>query len=637
MRQEIHVAGIAVILRTDGREDARGVVERMTQAMAFRGPDGLSHWSSGSVALGHCRMDTTTEALKESQPCVSEDGNLVLVMDGYLSNWEELRRELLERGARLRNRSDAELVLHAYQEWGEDCPRHIDGEYALIIWDARLRKLFCARDHQGLRPLYYYWDGTSFIAASELNALHAALPSPPPLNRGYVAEIMANRWYTRDETVWAGIMRLPGAHSLSLQGEQPHLSRYWQLPTDISITYKRDEDYFEHYRELLSDCVRRASRSHRPMAYEVSGGLDSSALFSLAHWLLQDGRLPSDEIRAYTLAGEPGTYADEIHYARLVGQFVGRPVNEIDIFSPGIDWYLQQAVEDCDMTTYPNCAMSIRLEQSAARDGCRAIMTGNGGDQWLDGAPRYYDEQLRTGDWRGIGASLRDDISDIGWRQTFIALLKNALAPHLSSGTRRALRRFRPGSSATMQMEPYWLSAELRNELARRAALFNSRVVANWRSEYKYAKVDFPFLPIALDLMGRQRAKSGLEGRSPMMSRAFIEFCSTTPEITRLRGGLNKFIHRKAMAGLMPIEICDRRTKAYFDPVFWQRQKAASLHCQSALDNGFTQLVDREGLLRMLQEYSDETIDNAGTWEVWGTFAGAALTNPKISASELKN
>jgi asparagine synthase (glutamine-hydrolysing) len=567
-------------------------------------------------------MNTTEESLEGSEPCVSDDGNFVLVMDGYLTNWEELRRELLGRRARLRNRSDAELVLHAYQEWGDDCPRHIDGEYALIVWDARL---------QGHRPLYYSWDGASFIAASDLAALHAALPSAPELNLGYVAELMANRLCTRDETVWIGVKRLLGAHRLSLKDGRLQIGEYWQLPTDIRIKYPRDEDYIDHYRELLSDCVRRSSRSHLPVAFEVSGGLDSSALFSMAHRLHLGGDLPAPEINGYTLAGDPGTGADETYYARLVGQFVGRPIAEIPLFCPDIEWFASEAAANCDMPTYPNGPMSIGLEHAAAMDSCRVIISGNGGDQWLDGERRCYDEQLQSRDWRGLAASLREDSKELGWGQTASTLLVNAVAPRVTPSLRRALRRIWPAPESSAQIEPYWLAAELRSELARREASSNSRSDDNWRTGFKRARLESPYLGIGLDLMAHQRAKARIDGRSPMLSRAFIEFCSTTPERTRLRGAVNRFTHRASLAGLMPDEVRNRRTKAHFDTVFTRHEQAVIRQCKTALREGFGELVDHDGLRRVLQDCCDTTIDNTGIWELWGVYVGSALWSNKLA------
>ena len=136
------MSGIAGIIHFDGKPVEPGLIEKMTSAMAHRGPDGINHWVKGSVALGQCMLRTTPESLEEHQPLTNEDESLVLVMDGRVDNWEELRRELLGRGAVLRTRSDAELVLRAYEIWGRDCLAHIDGDFALVIWDAHKQQAF---------------------------------------------------------------------------------------------------------------------------------------------------------------------------------------------------------------------------------------------------------------------------------------------------------------------------------------------------------------------------------------------------------------------------------------------------------------------------------------------------------------
>ena len=146
------MSGIAGIIHFDGRPVAPGEVEAMTAAMHYRGPDGINHWRKGSVALGQCMLRTTPESLEENQPLTNENESLVLVMDGWVDNWEELRCDLLGQGAVLRTRSDAELVLRAYEVWGKDCLPHIDGDFALVLWDAPHRKVFCARDRMGSKP-----------------------------------------------------------------------------------------------------------------------------------------------------------------------------------------------------------------------------------------------------------------------------------------------------------------------------------------------------------------------------------------------------------------------------------------------------------------------------------------------------
>jgi asparagine synthase (glutamine-hydrolysing) len=172
------MSGIAGIIRFDGRPVEQGLITKMTAAMPYRGPDGINHWVRASVALGQYMLRTTPESLEETQPLTNEDESLVLVMDGWLSNWKELRAELLAKGVRLRNRADAELVLRAYEVWGAKCLAHIDGDFALVIWDARSREAFCARDRMGNKPFAYHWDGKMLMFASELHAI-LAMPGVP--------------------------------------------------------------------------------------------------------------------------------------------------------------------------------------------------------------------------------------------------------------------------------------------------------------------------------------------------------------------------------------------------------------------------------------------------------------------------
>ena len=142
------MSGIAAIIRFDGGPVEPGFIEKMTSAMSYRGPDGLGHWIEGPAALGQCMMRTTQESLEETQPLLNEDKSVALVMDGFLDNWEELRSELLARGARLRSRADAELVLRAYEAWGKECLAHLDGDFAVICLESSpTRGVLCARSH----------------------------------------------------------------------------------------------------------------------------------------------------------------------------------------------------------------------------------------------------------------------------------------------------------------------------------------------------------------------------------------------------------------------------------------------------------------------------------------------------------
>lgn len=529
------LSGIAAIIHFNGAPaDHRGV-EKMTDVMAYRGPDGIATLETGPAALGHCMLHATHESLKEHQPLANEDGSLVLIMDGYLTNWEELCRDLKNRGVNLRTRSDAELVLRAYEVWGRDCPRHIDGEFAFLFWDARQQEAFCARDHQGLRPLFYHYESKRLVIASDISAIVSVLLNTPAVNDGFFAEMIAEQYYSRTETVWNGIYRVPPAHSMRVSEGGPWLERYWTLPLDAQIRYPREEDYVAHYRELLYDCVRRSSRSHHALGFDVSGGLDSSSLFCLADRVLKDGQLRAPDIKGYTLHGPCGSDADEVRYARAAGQHIGRALREVPLYMPGLEWFCRQTQIDCDFPGYPNGAMSIGLERAAQADECRVLINGLGGDQWLDGSQAYYREHLADRDWRGLAGSLKLDGEHLGWRATAQTFARALVSTSLSATAVDWLRKLiaRPSDP------PLWLSDQARAELMRRRQEYEAQGRAGGSCHYKAAKLYFPFNLLAFDLIVRQRARSGLESRSPMLMRSFIEFSAATPEKLRRRGGLS--------------------------------------------------------------------------------------------------
>ncbi|MES2603656.1 MAG: asparagine synthetase B, partial [Pseudomonadota bacterium] len=249
----------------------------MTAALAHRGPDGINHFLDGSVALAQCMLHTTPESLTEVQPLISVRSGCVLVMDGRFDNWEELRQELQAPQA-----NDVDLAMLAYERWGADFPGRLDGDFALALWDPQQQTLHCSRDIFGRRPFYYHWDGQRFAFASELKPLLSLPWITKQLNEGMVAEYLGYEWYSRVETFWQGVLRIEPAHRLAVDAAGPHIAQHWQPDLFSPLRYATDEEYIAHYRNLYEDCVRRISRSHLPVAYEVSGGLDSSATYAMA-------------------------------------------------------------------------------------------------------------------------------------------------------------------------------------------------------------------------------------------------------------------------------------------------------------------------------------------------------------------
>ncbi|WP_295634727.1 asparagine synthase-related protein [Novosphingobium sp.] len=626
------MSGIAAVIRFDGGPVEPGTVERMTSAMDYRGPDGIAHWQRGSVALGHCMMHTTTESLEEVQPLFNEDESLVLVMDGWLSNWEELRADLLSRGAVLRTRSDAELVLRAYEAWGDDCPRHIDGEYSFLIWDARRNEAYCARDHAGLRPLHYHWDGKRLVVASDIVGVLAGPEVEAKPNPGMIVQFMADKWFTADETIWSGVLRAQAAHWQRFGTSGTRCGRTWHPPTEVTIRYKRDEDYIDHYRELFSQCVRRAARSHRPIGCEVSGGLDSSAVFAMAHELLRAGRLPAPGIKGYTLAfAERGGEADEIDFARAVGTHVGGDIREIAPFLPDLAWFESRAREDRDVPPFPNGASLLGISEAAVNDGGRVMLDGLGGDEWLDGGPLYFAEHLAEGDWAGFLRSWREDSDAVGWRTATWWAFKFGAAQFLPERLvierRNLLDRVRSRHSqkeSPLAPELESMLAQMR-EVAARSASANrqykaGRSVSGWLTDV--------YVRIARDRYSQQCARCIYEARSPMYSRSFIEFALATPERVRSRGGIAKYLHRAALAGMLPEIVTKRETQAQFSQTFKRLLDTMEHVFTVELPQNGSGFINPDGVSKLYDRYRSKSRDGMLKWQLWGVFGCETVLRP---------
>ncbi|TIX48965.1 asparagine synthetase B family protein [Alteraurantiacibacter aquimixticola] len=612
------MSGIVAIFETCGGEAEAGAVEQMARAMEYRGLDGMSCWTQGPVALGHCATYSTAEEREAIQPHASEDGRVRLVLDGYLTNIDALRRELRDRKIVLRNSSDAEIVLRAWELWGRDCPQRLEGEYAFILWDGRSGELFCARDHQGLRPLLYHFDGRRLLLGTDAVAILAALPHRPAPNAGFLTEVLTFQWYSRDETVWSGIMRLPQAHSLQASGSGLRIGQYWQLDTSRRLTYAREDDYAEHYRELLAEAVRSCARTDRPLAVEASGGLDSTALFCMAHRLQDSGTLPAPEVRGYTMAGPPGTPADEIEYVHAVVEELGVPVAEHPYFLPDLEWFAANARQSCDLPLPPNGAISLTEERAIAADGCRACMNGLGGDQWLDGSAYYYLEFLRAGDWRKLARTVRGDIAARGWHWTARALTHFGVSPMLSPGLRSAARRIKalvPHRARPSQALE--LTAPAAAELRDRRQRYLDSLPSDRQARLKLEKLAHPYWSSMYDMNSRQAALNGLSQRHPMLSRPYIEFMAAVPEHLLLRRGVRKCLHRDALAGILPEKVRLRTSEGTTDQVFHRLSEPMIAQLRSPEGQSLARLIVPQELERTIGEYCSAAIDNRSLLALW--------------------
>lgn len=615
------MTGIAAIFSAGPASERQ--LDAMMVAMAGRAFDGEGRWVAGRFALGASILHTTAESLEAGQPHVNEDESLALVLDGYLTNWEELRRDLIERGAILRNRSDAELVLRAYEQWGEDCAARCEGEFAFVIADRRTQRIYAARDHQGLRPLFYCQTGDMLLIASDIPAVVAALDPLPEPNRDYLVGVAAVQLLLPEDTVWQGVKRLQQAHWLTHDGHRLVSRRYYELPIGERLRYRSDAEYAEHYRAMLMDALRRTTRSHVPVGVAVSGGLDSSSLYCLADRLERQGQLLAPGFQGYTLAAEPGSRAYELPYARAAADHIGRTLTEVPLFRPPLDWYTRQASSERDIPIPTNGAMTIGIERQVHADGSRVYIDGDGGDEWLQGSLTYYREFLQEGDWAAFVRTLGQDGAALGWRTALPRAVRTGLSAFVPDRLRNWTKAMRRARSYRDPDTFYWLKPELRAVLEQQEAAYDASLPADphaWTKQNLFAS---PFGAYARARMQRQRGMNGIESRHPMFTRQFIGFSLATPEHIRRRAGVTKVTHRIALRGILPDVILDRRTKADFESDMIDREMGR--FCRSEGQSLLEEFCESNGLERLIPHGFVNTVDDDRSWELWGLYAVAAF------------
>lgn len=320
------MSGIVGIVNLVGKPIDRELLRRMTDFMAYRGPDAQEIWIDGHVGFGHTMLRTTIESEREQQPC-SLDGEVWITADARIDGRAELTRKLEVKGRRdLKAATDVELILHAYQVWSEDCLQHLIGDFSFAIWDLNRRRLFCARDHFGVKLFYYARVANSFIFSNTLNCVRKHPAVSDNLNELAIGDFLLFGYNPEPSTTtFFDIQRLPPAHQLMLSEESFHTKRYWRLSEDGHIIrYKHGNDYVDHFKELLCSAVADRLRTAR-VAIFMSGGLDSTTLAATACELRTRQSMPVD-LRAYCDVYDHSP-DDERYYSGLVAEALGIPIH----------------------------------------------------------------------------------------------------------------------------------------------------------------------------------------------------------------------------------------------------------------------------------------------------------------------
>lgn len=273
------MCGIAGIVSLNGQAPDRDLLEQMTRVLVHRGPDGAGTFVSDEVALGHRRL-SIIDLEGGGQPIANEDGAVQVVFNGEIYNFVELREELQGQGHVFRTRSDTEVIVHAYEEWGLDCVERFNGIFAFALWDARRKQCVIARDHLGVKPLYYRSHNGRLLFASEIKAILQAADYTADVDLAALGMLFTVRYVPSPHTLFRGISKLPPGHILVASANGIQLRRYWNWKARADRTGD-EAQIIEEYRHLLEDSIRLQMRSDVPVGLYLSSGVDSTALLAV--------------------------------------------------------------------------------------------------------------------------------------------------------------------------------------------------------------------------------------------------------------------------------------------------------------------------------------------------------------------
>jgi asparagine synthase (glutamine-hydrolysing) len=562
------MSAIAVVLNLDGRPASAATLERMLAAVPHRARDGCGRMVRGPIAMGHGALHTTPQARIESQPHCDESGELWLTLDGRVDNREQLARELTAAGAAPRADTDAELVLRACQVWGDDAPRRIIGDFAFALWDARRRRLLCARDPLGVKCLYYHAGARLLACASEPRQLLADPRVPRKPNEGMIGEIATQMPASREETLFAHILRLPPRHALVAGDDGVSIRRYYEPNLLHEIRHRTDEEYAAHFRELFEEAVRCRLRASATVASDLSGGVDSSSVVATAVGLLRAGRARA-RLETFSVLS-PHPRADERIFVREIERALEIRTHELAPAELDRDAVVAQVLGSRDLPDFPNAALGDYDAALVGLGDTRVLLTGIGGDEWLNGSAYAYADDLRRLDLASVVRRLRARAGARGGALSAAALgelLMRGVWPLLPDAARGALRRLlRRGARHLFPLAP---------EFARRIDL-EARVRAeevppdfsSLAQRDVYRSFASGAITYSIEMTERWAALRGLEARHPLCDRRIVEFALAVPEEQRARGGLTKFVLRGAMRGRLPDRVRLRRTKGDYSDCY---------------------------------------------------------------------
>lgn len=548
---------------TPGAQVSAKALDAAVFALNHRGPDGNGTWFSDDreVALGHARL-AIIGLNNGVQPIANEDGQIQIVVNGEFYDFERIRKELEVKGHVFRTGSDSEIALHLYEEYGVDCLEHLRGEFAFVIWDARVKRLFAARDRFGIKPLVYaHVDGRLHIA-SEAKALFAL---------GVKAQWDAESFYQSasmqytlpDRTLFANVNQLQPGHYMLAQGDRVQTFNYWDLDYEVNESFaERDPvELVEEFRHQLTEAIRLRLRADIPVCCHLSGGLDSSSVLALAM------QVADKPIKCFSIGFDEETY-DEREIASEMASFAGGDFHPIRVTQADLIEHISDAVYYSEgLAVNGHLTGKYILNKEIRRNGYKVALTGEGSDEVLAGYAHLRNDLFRLDGRDHLISALHDSnkasqgimllhgqtlalksVEDrLGYVPAFLEA-KGSMGHKLCGVLKDEVRTQFAGYDA---YEKFLSKFDLEGQLHKRNPVYQSLYLWSKSALSNY---------ILRTLGDGMEMANSVEGRLPFLDHHFFEFARSLPLSMKINGTTEKYVLKEAL-------------KPYITETIYKRQK----------------------------------------------------------------
>lgn len=548
-----------VVYKEKSAEITERWARKVTASMTHRGPDEDGVYVDGNVALGHRRL-SIIDLSGGRQPIFNEDGSIGIVFNGEIYNYKAIQQKLMSKGRRFKTKSDTEVILRSYEEWGADCVNRLQGMFAFAIYDRNKMTLFLSRDRLGIKPLYYFENDQALVFASEIKAIFKSGLVRPLLNDARLDFYFSLGYTPGPETLFNRILKLPPGHSLWFENGKTTIERYWSLD-GIEKSDAPIEALQERLRALLLEAVEGHLMSEVPLGVFLSGGIDSSAIVACVH------RLRRDPINTFSVGYKDAADLSELSYADLVAKKFGTRHHELilspESFFDGIDSYLDHMEEP----VVEAAGIALMALSKMAKEHATVLLCGEGADELFAGYPIYprtmtMERLRRLSSFLPVRAlsCLSFLISEKAMKYfDWLALPLESRYQSLSSDITPSMRAkiYRP---------------EARRRFEGSVERFFENYLAGLRGNTpleKMLRTDIQYwLPDDLLLKAdKMTMAASIELRVPFLDHRLVEFAATLPDDYKLRGKQGKYILKKALEPFLPNEILYRPKRGFPVPI----------------------------------------------------------------------